>query len=155
MLPLKDFVTNEPQYYENYTISRKADTLRISLDGAEKGDYLFLPLYHDSGWKCTVNDYQITIEEFANYFMEIPLQAGKNEIILSFIPKGLILGIIISFMGILLLIVACKCLMRQDWKTANCVFFILGETIFVILTMMFYIIPILFFIKKLMAVVLG
>lgn len=147
ILPVQDFINYEPDYFNNYAAVSKADALHISLEDAEEGDYLFLPIYHDGGWKCIVNNRQIELKEFADYFILIPLQTGTNEIILSFTPTGFILGVSLTLLGVLLLALTCKYPLKIEWKTANHVLLVLDELVFGVLLLVFYLIPICFLVK--------
>lgn len=154
LLPMQNFITHEPDYCESYTVSRVGASLHISLQGAKEGEYLFLPLYHDSGWKCIVNDQQTRIEEFISYFILIPLQAGSNEIVLSFAPVGLLPGMILTLSGVLLLAINCKHPIKTEWETVNNVLLILDEAVFGIILLVFYIIPVFFLVRVLIQAVL-
>ena len=144
VLPLQNFIAYKPDYYDDFTVNRVGNSLHISLEGAKEGDYLFLPLYHDSGWRCTVNERRTPLEEFVSYFILIPLQAESSKIVLSFMPTGLIPGIILTISGTLLLIIICKKPIVKEWETANGVLFVLDKAVFGILMLVFYIIPFLF-----------
>ena len=76
--------------------------MNISLTDASEGDRLFLPVYHDQGWKCYVNDGETEIDTFLTGGMVIPLVEGDNDIRLVFYPRGFKLGILCSVLGIVL-----------------------------------------------------
>ena len=155
MLPLRNFIAYKPDYYDRFTVGRAADSLHISFENAEEGDHLFLPLYHDGGWRCTVNGRRISIEEFADYFILIPLQKEDNEIVLSFMPTGLIPGMILTLSGILLLIIVYRNPIGKEREAANRILFILDEAVFGILILILYIIPVCFLIRSMVRAVLG
>lgn len=150
VLPLQDFNEKRPDYFNNYTMSWGKSSLQISLDEAEENDYLFLPIYHDDGWKCTVNGQKTEIGELADFFIVIPLQAGRNEITLSFAPTGFFLGIWITVAGIILLLIVCLYRGEKDWAAVNQVLLVLDEVAFVILMLIFYVIPVIFLVIKMM-----
>ena len=149
LLPLQDFTANEPDYFDSYTMNAENASLQIVLEGGAEGDdYLFLPLYHDSGWRCSVNGQKKEIEELGDFFMLIPLQAGTNEITLSFVPIGLLPGIWITIAGILLLIIVCKYHGKKEWPVADRVLWVMDEVVFAGLMTAFYAIPIVFLVIK-------
>ncbi|MBQ9361618.1 MAG: YfhO family protein [Lachnospiraceae bacterium] len=83
-------------------------TGRSSVDievSAKAGQMALIPMAYDSGFKATVNGEKADIINAADLFMEIPLKEGVNNIRLSFTPRGLVPGIIISliFLGLVIL----------------------------------------------------
>lgn len=155
VLPLQRFIDNEPEYFENYMINRRYSTLSISLDEAKGSEYLFLPVYHDNGWKCSVNGQKTKIEDFAHFLMAIPLQEGKNEIKLSYVPVGLYSGMLLSVLGIILFIIFCKYPMQNEYERAGRVLWILNELLFAALMVLFYFMPIIFFVKEPLRMIVG
>lgn len=144
VLPLRKFVENKPGYFKDFEINGQDMGLIIRLDGAEKKDSLFLPLYHDEGWTCIVNGKKTVIEEFADAFMLIPLQEGRNEVELSFRPPGLRVGICATVLGLFGLIAAAKCPVEYEWKRTGRILWVLDEIIFSSLLLIFYVIPAVF-----------
>lgn len=83
-------------------------TGRSSVDievSAKAGQMALIPMAYDRGFKATVNGERADIINAADLFMEIPLKEGVNNIRLSFTPRGLVPGIIISliFLGLVIL----------------------------------------------------
>lgn len=83
------FRLHMPEVFDGFDISRDNTSMSVSLQGAFDGEYLYLPLYPDEGWKCVVNGEEVALETFAEIGMAIPLRKGDNNIELSFIPPGL------------------------------------------------------------------
>ena len=148
LLPLQHFKEMEPEYCDNYNVVNRGNSLHISLKGAKNGDGLFLPIYHDNGWKARVNGRIVSIEEFADYFITVPLQDGTNEITLFFVPEGLKLGVIVSLIGVLILAITWKFPITYEWGKIGRTILFLDRVVFVVLMMVFYVIPILFMVKK-------
>lgn len=69
---------------------------------AEEGETLFIPLSWSTGWKATVNGQEVPVSRAAGNYLSIPTQAGENEIVLTFTPPGLPLGVWISAGGLVL-----------------------------------------------------
>lgn len=141
LLPLQDFAASAPDYFDNYTMGWKNASLQITLEGAENDDYLFLPLYHEDGWRCSVNGQKTDIEELADFLMLVPLQAGKNEISLSYAPPGLFPGIWISAAGMIMLIIICKYRGKKEYPAFHRAIFIMDEAVFAVLMFVFYAAP--------------
>lgn len=75
--------------------------------------YLFLPVAYDDGWKAVVNGKETEIHSFLGGFMAVPLEAGKNQIRISYMPPGTTAGRTLTFLGILLLAIW---LLLRKWK---------------------------------------
>ena len=83
-------------------------TGRSSVDievSAKAGQMALIPMAYDRSFKATVNGERAEIINVADLFMEIPLKEGVNNIRLSFTPRGLAPGIIMSliFLGLVIL----------------------------------------------------
>lgn len=83
--------------YGEYDSSAYAgrNSLKMSVKASD-GEYVFLPITHDSGWSCTVNGEKTEIETALGSFMAVKLNDGVNEIKLKFIPRKMILGAVIT-----------------------------------------------------------
>ena len=131
--------------------------MNISLTDASKGDRLFLPIYHDKGWKCYVNDRETEIDTFLTGGMVIPLAEGDNDIRLVFYPKGFKMGILCSILGIVLFtilygfsMIKWNRLQISDRFITNCT-----VGIWAIFMIAYYIVPILFLIRFLVMTIVG
>lgn len=69
---------------------------------AAEGQTLFLPLTYDSGWTATVNGTPAALSRTAGTFLSLPLQEGENQIVLTYTPPGLRLGLLLMAAGLLL-----------------------------------------------------
>ena len=154
LLPLKHFRETVPVYCDNYKMTVCGNSLNISLTGADSGDCLYIPAYHDNGWRAKVDGQRVQIEEFADYFMAIPLREGINEIKLSFTPTGFWLGVIVSLFGVLFLVITWKFPIAGKRERLNNGILFLDRVLFAILMLLFYVIPVLFLIKRIFQVIL-
>lgn len=152
-LNLQDFRENQPAYFDNFQAEVGKSSMNIMLEGAGEKEYLFLPVFCDDDWKCSVNGRRTEIKEFAGFLMAIPLQAGKNEIEMSFVPIGFRIGVCITVLGLILLLVFWKLPMKQEWESAGGVLFVLDEVAFAVLMLVFYILPVIFFMKETLRVI--
>ncbi len=144
VMPLQRFSENTPAYCDDYRITRQGNSLHISLAGAEQAEYLLVPLYHDPGWRAVVNGRAVPIGEFADYLIAVPLEQGVNEITLSFAPRGLVPGMIVSLLGVLLTAVGGKFHFREDRRWPERILLALDRALLVLLLLIFYVIPVLF-----------
>ncbi len=73
----------------------------ISLD---KAGYVFFSIPYDKGWSVTVNGNSRSIDNIDDNFIYIYLEEGNNELILSYFPRGLKLGAVISSVSLLIFV---------------------------------------------------
>ena len=93
---LEDYLRAASQ--NDFSIQASGRTVTANVTSAD-GQFLFLPLTYDSGWSCTVNGSPVKPERALGTFMAIALQSGKNEIRLSYLPKGFVVGVAVSLFG--------------------------------------------------------
>lgn len=74
-----------------------------TVDNAKDGQWLFLSVPYDSGFSATVNGKTAEIYRSMTGFMAIKLEEGNNDIAVSFCPKGLKQGVILSVGGLVAL----------------------------------------------------
>lgn len=142
-LPLEQFKAHLPEVYDGFEVSRGDDSLVVSLQGAADGEYLYLPLYPDDGWKCAVNGEKVTIRKFADIGMAIPMKEGDNHIELSFAVPGLPGGIAVSVIGLLAFGITLAVNRNNEYKAVNQVLLIGDELVFAAIILVFYIIPVI------------
>ncbi|MDY4510611.1 YfhO family protein [Streptococcus hyovaginalis] len=65
---------------------------------------LVYTLPYDKGWTAHLNGKVVPIQKVQKGFMKVDVPKGEGEVILTFIPKGLRLGTILSLAGFLLFI---------------------------------------------------
>lgn len=148
ILPLKDFEDNVPVYANNTMANFGNNSFKLSMDVLEKDNFLFLPIYADKGWKCTVNGEHVKIKNVLGYCMAIPVERGHNEIQLIFYPVGLKTGILLTCIGIVLgvfLFIRRGAGMRMELFN-SAVLWCIVECIYALLLIVFYIIPVIYFI---------
>lgn len=101
------------------SLERATDTLRsgaaseitlnessaiISVYNTEGGKELFTTIPYDEGWSVSVNGTSVQPSNSLGCFMSIPLQSGANTIELTYIPRGFVIGAIISSMTAIFLL---------------------------------------------------
>ena len=57
---------------------------------------LFFTIPYDNGWTETVNNKKVKIHRAQKGFMKVDVPSGKGKVVLTFIPYGLKIGLIIS-----------------------------------------------------------
>lgn len=74
---------------------------------AKGGECVFLSTAYDSGMRLTINGKHAELYEVYDGFTAFYLQAGKNEIQLSYTPRGFGVGVALSCAGVILCVLAC------------------------------------------------
>ncbi len=72
---------------------------------AKAGEHLFIAVPYDDGFKITLNGKKIEGKKVFGDFYSIPLVEGENKIVMTYTPKGLVLGIITCILGIIIAII--------------------------------------------------
>lgn len=98
-----DKFTDFTKTYENYITEPKTtkNGLQINVQGSKERPILFLPVTYDKGWNAKVNGKPTEIINLYGSFIGIPLNEGENEVSISFFPKGLKIGLLISLASLL------------------------------------------------------
>jgi uncharacterized membrane protein YfhO len=90
---------------ESFKILQKEEnTMKGRVSLTQDNQLLFLSIPWDDGWRVTIDGQKVPPIKVLGAFMGIPLKKGEYELRLTFIPKGLILGSIISIFSLLILI---------------------------------------------------
>lgn len=129
-------------------ISVNKNKINATVQG-EVGESLFIAIPFDEGFKCTINGNIRPIDKTFDNFISIPLIEGENIIELTYIPKGLFLGSIISFIIILISILVMilnkkGIIFKTDIYEA--ISYYVYKFIYIIAILVVYIVPIIFFI---------
>jgi phosphotransferase system glucose/maltose/N-acetylglucosamine-specific IIC component len=67
---------------------------------AKEGEYLFVSIPYDEGFTVKINGEKVEAEKVYGDFYSIPLKNGVNNIEMVFVPKGFVLGLIITILGL-------------------------------------------------------
>lgn len=78
--------------------------LSLIVEGSEEKNTLLLPVAYDKGFRVYVNGRRQEASEVSGAFMAVPLENGKNEVELTFLPGGFEAGIFLTLAGILFFI---------------------------------------------------
>lgn len=104
---------------------------------------LFIQIPNIEGWTLKINGKTEKIINTAKGYIGINLKNGKNNIELTFIPKNLTVGIILSIIGLLLLLIISKLKKIIISSKIKSIAYYLYLTLVFILTLFIYIIPII------------
>lgn len=83
---------------QEVTVDAVRGRIRVTLADAEAGQTVFLPVAAADGWKCVLNGKKTDISNVFG-FLGIAAESGHNEMVLTFIPPGLWIGSILTFLG--------------------------------------------------------
>ncbi len=136
-------------FVSNYALDKELDAsfengiININVEG-EKDDILFIPRTYLDGYDCSTNE----IFRVYDNFLGIKLNDGVNNVEISYIPKGLGIGIALSILGVLLFIVWNVFLKNNDFSFLYNITYYAYLVIYALLVLVFYVIGILAFVKS-------
>ena len=90
-----------------YNIHKDINTMSLSIDTNDTS-FAVISLGYNEGMTITNNGNKIDYYNVNGGFIGIPLNKGNNEIILSFKPKGLNTGILLTIVGSIILVIIYK-----------------------------------------------
>ncbi|MHC1510299.1 YfhO family protein [Pediococcus pentosaceus] len=73
----------------------KGISLQITIKKA-----LLLTIPADPGWKAKINGKQVAVKTVDNLFTLVPLNSGKNQLTMKYVPTGLVLGAWLTILGL-------------------------------------------------------
>lgn len=85
----------------------KNNNLEANVNVSDEGHYVFTTIPYDEGWTLEVNGKKSNVEN-SNGFVTFNLDKGEQKIKLSYVPKGLKEGAIITVISIIVFIVVVK-----------------------------------------------
>ena len=139
-----DKLGNLIENYDDCVTHRSFDKAkyRFIVGDAKDGQYLLLPISYDEGYKAKIDGKPTDVIPVGGMFMALKLNVGENIITLSFLPKGMKPGIIISIIGAILLIVVValdkkNSFLSCEYKWLSNIYFV--GTIVIMLAM--YVVP--------------
>lgn len=93
---------------------------RLWVEGTSETDgYIMLPLAYNDGFKCTLNGTEVPIMSgLENSLVFVPLSAGDYKLTISYYPKGMAGGLIITLAGVLALFISFM-LRKRDLKLSD------------------------------------
>ena len=123
-------------------LNLEENSVSFSVDG-KKGDILFLPITYLDGYNGT---HEI-VRVFDN-FIGVILNDGVNNVKLSYYPKGVVIGAVISLIGMVAFYIWNRYLSKLDCLILNNLVSSIYMLVFVLLSIVFYVVmPIIFLIN--------
>ena len=81
---------------------KKDDYIKGKVNVTEDRTTLFTSIPYDEGWKVYVDGKKVKYNKLLTAFIGIDLESGEHIIEFKYLPKGFILGCIISFMTLII-----------------------------------------------------
>ena len=138
---LDDFI--ETYYDETYDVKFNGNSITINAEGRE-GEMLFLPITYLDGYFSNTNE----IFRVYDNFLGIKLHDGENTIEVVYVPKGIIIGAVLSLLGIVLAIVWIKYLQTMSIPLLENIVYYIYLAIYALIALVFYILMPIMFIKS-------
>ena len=88
------------------SIDIRAGYVKVTAQGRDDGDKLFISVPYDPNWKVTVNGNEFTPDRFDGCMTLVTLEKGSNEIVMEYRPPYMTYGIISSAVGIVIALAA-------------------------------------------------
>ena len=101
---LKKIVNKINSYADYKMISFKEDRINYNMDVKEEGKCI-VSLPYDKGFKVSVDGKEVKSEAVFDFFLGFKLDKGKHNIVITYVPSGFYIGLIISIIGTVSLII--------------------------------------------------
>ena len=88
---------------ERASLRQSGNSVVGTADAAGAGEYLLLPVDYAKGFSATVNGKKADVLRVFDTFLAIPMEKGRNEIRVTYVPDGLLPGLALSCAGLLAL----------------------------------------------------
>ncbi len=72
------------------------DSLTIKINGTKNENMAVVPVVYSDNFKITVNGKAVQVKSLAGLFTGVMLENGENEIVMTFVPKGKNIGLLIT-----------------------------------------------------------
>lgn len=95
----------DAEAYKTKTTKITSSELLIETETAEDRDTILLTIPYDEGWKVNVDGNPVSIKQAMNCLLAFDIEPGKHVINMKYIPRGLVLGAILSAIGLSILLV--------------------------------------------------
>ncbi len=86
---------------ENFKVNASFDTMSFDLSMNQDG-YFVSSIPYDEGFQLTVDGKEVSLEQVNEAFLGAPLTKGSHHLVLSYVPKGYVVGKIMTGVGIVL-----------------------------------------------------
>jgi uncharacterized membrane protein YfhO len=96
-----------------YSTGKKS--MQIKAKG-EDGKYLFIPVYNNGSWVCTVNGEKTEVLDVLGSFMAVPLKDGENDIRINYVPQRFYILIAFSTAALIVFVAALLIIRKKQLK---------------------------------------
>ena len=100
---LKKVVNKINSYADYKMISFKEDRINYKMNVKEEGKCL-VTLPYDTGFKVLVDGQEVEYEKIFDFFLGFKLDKGDHEILITYVPSGFKLGLLLSITGLALFV---------------------------------------------------
>ena len=70
---------------------------------AKQNQIVFSTIAYDEGWQVYVDDKRVNTYKLANAYLGFDIEEGEHKIVLKYYPKGMKIGLIISFISLIII----------------------------------------------------
>ncbi len=106
-------VDTAANYATKVPLAVEGNTIRATATADVRGELLLLAVPYDEGFKATVNGQDAEMIRVMDGFMAVELMAGANTVELRFVPRGLLVGAVLSALGMLGILLSLFGLLRR------------------------------------------
>lgn len=96
------------QKIDDYDISFDGNKIKINFESSEDNKVLFIPISYSDEYTMKINGNSSDIIKVFGNYIGISLNEGTNNIEITFVPKGLKLGVIVTIVSIVISILILK-----------------------------------------------
>lgn len=89
-------------------LENKGGFIKAKVNVQKGNDYLFTTIPYDTGFTVFVDGKKVSYEEILDTFIGISLEKGEHEIVFRYMPKGLKIGALLSFIAFVITILYVK-----------------------------------------------
>ena len=117
ILSAEEIESNELTEAEHIGVYKSSDGTYTCTVSADTDTIVFMPIPYDEGWSATVNGEKARIIRADLGFIAVPLNAGNNDVILSYHTPYLMTGMIMTIVGVVIYII-CFFILQHASNTA-------------------------------------
>lgn len=105
-------------YYKNssWDIIVGKTGYHLSVDNKQDSEFIMIPISCDKGYSVYINNKKTESKPIDGLFIAVPLNSGINEIKISYIPYGLVQGIVISVIALFCYLMFLYFAKIRKWK---------------------------------------
>lgn len=87
------------------------------VDIQEDNEYIIFTIPYDEGWKIEIDGKEIIYDNILNSLIGINVDKGTHNINLKYTPPGIKAGTILSFIGVIVLLISARIEKKEQKKT--------------------------------------